>query len=207
MHGADSRSGPRSFVWLCVLWVAMTGFIAVTSDYYDLWFFFVMLFVFMVIPALLWLCVPIVAVVLAIKRFRMRRIKAALGWLLVPVSAAAVSALGHAFGDVVMFQIHKSAYERIVEDASSGHCSVADRALWPVLVDLTNCRAPVIVVIPWVGFLSVWHGVIYDASDEISKPPEERSIEWKASPTGKALQGSGAWKALGDHYYLGGGSY
>ena len=74
-------------------------------------------------------------------------------------------------------------------------------------IDGIDCHDPVIVIFPWGGFGSIWHGVVYDASDEIAKPPQDRSAGWKATPIGKQLSCTGAKLSLGDHYYRASGDY
>jgi hypothetical protein len=203
LNRIDAKPVFSAFAGICVLWMTATAFIAVTFGYFDEWFFLGLL----VVPEILWLIVPIVAIVRAVKRLRQRRFKAAVAWLLVPAIGAVISALGYTFGDAVMFRIHKSAYEAVVKDVSAGRCSRPQRTAWHVQVDYVNCGPPVIIVIPWGGFLSFWHGVIFDASDEISKPSGQRSVAWRATEAGHALQYSGVKRPLGDHYYVAGGSY
>jgi len=162
---------------------------------------------------LLWSVAPLAALAMAVKRARTREFRAAVPWLLVPVFAVFIVTAAVAFdplvryvGDVVMFRIHKSAYDRIVREVSSGHCTDADRASWLKIADvyLVSCQ-PVIVVIGWGAFLSSWYGVVYDGSDEIAKPPERRSQQWSATETGQALAYTDAWKPLDGHYYLASG--
>jgi len=59
----------------------------------------------------------------------------------------------------------------------------------------------------WGGFLSVWHGVVYDATDQIILAPSKRSAAWQATKTGGLLGCSGTDRPLGDHYYLARGDF
>ena len=59
----------------------------------------------------------------------------------------------------------------------------------------------------WGGFLSVWHGVVYDATDQIILAPSKRSAAWQATKTGGLLGCSGTDRPLGDHYYLASGDF
>jgi len=63
------------------------------------------------------------------------------------------------------------------------------------------------VIFVWGGFGSIWHGVIYDAADEIAKPPKGRSETWRKREIGELLACSGVRFSLSDHYYRAGGNY
>jgi len=125
-------------------------------------------------------------------------------WAFLPINAILVGSLGYMYGEVLMFHLQKSSYNAVVNEVSAGRCSMSQRTAWHVQVDLVNCGSPVIVVIPWGGFCPFWHGVAFDESDEIAKPPEQRSAAWQATETGHALQHSGVKRGIGEHYYLAG---
>lgn len=48
---------------------------------------------------------------------------------------------------------------------------------------------------------------MYDAADQVAKPPALRQKAWRASDVGQVLNDSGARQSLGGHYYFGSGSY
>jgi hypothetical protein len=218
---ARSPNGfPRILIlrWACIFWAAATAYFVVTADY-DGWGIFIAILVGFsgisaVLEALLWAVwavVPFAALAMAVKRVRSRDFRAAVPWLLAPLFAVFVATAEVAFypwvrdlGDVVMLQIHKPSYDRIVREVSSGRCTPADQAAWQ-RVAIVECQ-PTIVVIMWgERFLSSWYGVVYDASDEIARPWEKRSQQWKATKSGQALVYADAWKPLGGHYYLASG--
>ena len=191
---------------LCVLWVVAIAFIAVTFDYYDLELFLI------VQPraglAVAIACVvPFAALVAGVRRVDQREFLAGLGWLSVPVLGIATGLFGCRFGDDIMFRLNKPNYVRLVWDMSAGPCPSAESARWHARVLVAHCGSPTIVVIPWGESLGLWHGVIYDATDEISKPAVQRSLAWLSTDAGRALQNSGVGRALGGHYYLAGGYF
>ncbi len=208
---AVPRSAAVVFAYLCICSAAGSVFLAMIYDYDDLALYLVFLrflFPFLgVFGALLWLSTPCGALFLAYKRLRIRRIRAAAAWLLVPVSAAVFMPLGHRLGDALIFKLHESQYQFVVRQAAAGHCSLADGRRWPLAVDFLQCKPPVIVIFPWGGFLSSWEGVIYDEADQITKPPTLRQKVWRASNVGSVLDYSGASQSLGGHYFFGSGTY
>lgn len=204
------RSGAVVFACLCICWAAGSVFLALIYDYDDLALCLVFGLFSPVLGALgdlLWLSTPCGALFLAYKRLRVRRTRAAVAWLLVPVSAALLMPLGHRLGDALIFKLHESQYQFVVRQAVAGHCSPPDGGRWPVAVDFLQCKPPVIVIFSWGGFLSSWEGVVYDAADQITKPPALRQKAWRASNVGSVLDYSGATQSLGGHYFFGSGTY
>ena len=206
-----NASRSRVFACLCILWVVVSVVVAVLYDYENLAFFLVFS-AMLILPvgifaALLWLSVPGGALYLTYRRLRARNLRAAAGWILVPVSVAALVPVGRRWGDVFVFELHKSQYQDVVRDALAGRCSPSPGRRWPVPVDFIQCKPPVAVIFPWGGFLSGWEGVVYDAADQISKPPALRLRAWSKTTVGQALVYSGARQSLGGHYYLASGNY
>jgi hypothetical protein len=159
-------------------------------------------------PALaVWIAAPIAAFVMGIQRLRARRYYHAGAWLMVPAAVIALFFYGSVAGAMAGFWLNKAAYDRVVSDAAAGRCSSEDRQHWNVAIDAFSCDEPLIVVFVWDGFLSSWNGVVYDAADQISKSPRERSKTWNDREVGKLLSCSRAWLALGGHYYRAGGDY
>lgn len=208
---AVPRSAVVVFAYLCICWVAGSVFLAMIYDYDDLALYVVAVGflcpVLGVFGVLLWLSTPCGALVLAYRRLRVRRARAAAAWLLVPVSVAVLMPVGHRLGDALIFKLHESRYQFVVRQAAAGHCSPPDGERWPVAVDFLQCKPPIIVIFPWGGFLSSWEGVVYDAGDQIIKPPALRQKAWRASDVGSVLDYSGATQSLGGHYFFGGGTY
>lgn len=101
----------------------------------------------------------------------------------------------------------KSAYDRVVLDAEQGRCSPEDQQHWHVAIDAIDCHKPATIVFLWGGFLSSWHGVVYDAGHEIIKPAKDRATSWKRREVGQLLSCSDADLFLGGHYYRAGGNY
>jgi hypothetical protein len=192
------------FQWICAVWVAIVGFIAITFRYY--FFFWLMLFI-LILPPLILAAVPFAAATIGVRRFIKRRYLEGVGWLLVPAAGALIATLGYDTSEYVIFHTLKPVYDRIVGDATSGRCSTHDRSKWLVRVDLVSRERSVIVVFPWSGFWASWYGIVYDATDEISRAPAQRSQQWQASEVGKTLKYLGALSALGGHYYVAGRDY
>jgi hypothetical protein len=154
-----------------------------------------------------WAVVPAISLVWAVRLALAGRVKHALGWSILPVAAILIYFDGAAAGDNLRFQVEKPAYQRVVADAAAGKCSMEDRKRWQVQIDAIDCTDPITIIFIWGGFGSIWNGVVYDAADEIVKPPPERSAIWKCRDIGKLLSWSGASQALGGHFYLAGGDY
>ena len=156
------------------------------------------------LPVLVWAAIPVATLVLGVRRLLQRRYRAGIGWLLVPATAAACIVPANELGDTLLFRLYKPSYDTIAKEASAGRCSSGEQLAWRVQVAFASCTAPVALVIPWGEFVSLWFGVIYDAGDEIAKPPLLRSAQWRSTPGGEALKNSHAKsvRSLGNHYYF-----
>jgi hypothetical protein len=154
-----------------------------------------------------WAVVPAIALIVALKRFARRQYRYGVAWLMVPVSLLPMYLLGTIAGDTARFWFNKSQYDRVVADATRGNCSPKDQRSWQPTIDAIDCGNPVTIVFLWGGFLSSWHGVVYDAGDEIVKPAKQRSAQWKSREIGELLSCSRADLRFGSHYYRAGGSY
>lgn len=204
-----SRSTLQAFSYLCIVWLVLSVFVAAVFDYYNLALYlaFLLFTPLGILGALLWLSVPGGILYVTYKKLRAGQIRAAAAWMLVPVSVAVLMPVGHRAGDGLIFELHKSQYEFVVRQALAGHCSPPDGGRWPVAVEFLQCKPPVIVTFPWGGFLSGWEGIVYDAADQVAKPPALRQKAWRSSDVGQVLNDFGARQSLGGHYYFGGGSY
>ena len=125
---ARSPALSRWLRWGCVLWVAATAYVVITSDYAGWRVLIALCVAFMpalaVLAALLWAAVPVAALAAAVDRLRAREPRAAAGWLLTPAFAVLMATAVVAFdspvrhlGDVVMFRITNR-----LMTASSGRC-------------------------------------------------------------------------------------
>jgi len=61
---------------------------------------------------------------------------------------------------------------------------------------------PRLFVDNWGGFLSVSHGLVYDESDEITKPMAERSEAWKKRADRTEAECVYGYMPIGGHFYL-----
>lgn len=212
---SDDRAGlawpTRLFAIACGVWLLASLIIPALPVGEDI-FFNVLLPSVLVFgtlwPAMAaWAAIPAGAMLLAAKRLVRRRYRAASAWAAFAALGALVMLYGSFLSDAMRFQFGKSAYERVVADARAGRCTDADRRQWKVAIDEIHCSDPIVIIFVWGGFVSMWHGVVYDAADEIAKPPSERSPEWKHRPIGALLSCSGVKMPLGGHFYRAGGSY
>jgi hypothetical protein len=159
-------------------------------------------------PAIaIWALLPTTGFLLALTRIHRRCYRSAIAWLTVPAAGVLLFFFGLDASGFARFRVTKASYDQVIADARMGKCATEDRRRWNVAIDVIDCDDPVIVVFIWDGLGSLWHGVVYDATDEISKPPQDRSTAWKSRPIGDLLSCSGARMAYGDHYYRAGGSY
>lgn len=209
LHGADFVR--RAFAILCLVWLIASLVIPATPLWEVVFFFFFLLaagisgdiwFGFA-----LWVTIPTAALIMAIRFAWNKQYGSAIHWLSVPAAGVFLYFFATDIGDVARFRWNKASYDQVVADARAGQCATADRTKRTVDIDGIDCDGPIIVVFPWGGFLSSWHGVVYDAADEISKAPRDRSTAWKNRQIGGFLACSEAKKALGDHYYRAGGHY
>jgi hypothetical protein len=196
---SGSQLATSAFAILCVAWL-----LASLAE----WLLGDLLFSSAIPPLkAFWVCVPLIATVLAIRRIAQRRYRWAAVWLLIPAAAVGL-ALGTTtnVGDLVKFHWNKASYDRAVAAARVGRCSADSRDRSYSSADGIECD-PITVVFEWGGIGSVWFGIVYDEGDEIIKPAPERSPQWKNRTIGRVLSCSGSNRALGGHYYRAGGSY
>jgi hypothetical protein len=154
----------------------------------------------------LWAAIPAAAMILAIRRVLERRYGSAVGWSSVPAAGALLFFFATDIGDIVRFRLNKASYDQVVADARASKCSKQVQERGDIAIDGIDCD-PITVIFTWGGFGSIWHGIVYDAGDEIIRSPQDRSFTWKNRPIGSLLSCSGAKRELGDHYYRAGGSY
>jgi hypothetical protein len=154
----------------------------------------------------LWAAIPVAAMILAMRRLLAGRYGSAVGWFSVPAAGVFLFFFTTDFGEILRFRLNKDAYDRVVTDARANKCSGQVQGRGGIAIDGIDCD-PITVVFPWGGFGPIWHGIVYDAGDEIIRPPQERSTAWKTRPIGSLLSCSSAKRTMGDHYFLAGGSY
>lgn len=199
---------PSTSLKLCIGWLIITGGLSAVIAPFEMEtaFFFVLspLFFFVAI----WLLVvPIAAVVVAVRTMTKRRYLQGLAWLGFPVLAAAIVILGSHAGDALYFVWHKSAYDAVVASAKAGKWAGEDLRAHGVVVLSWDCDGPITIVFRWEGLLDNWSGVVYDAADEFAKRPPARTAAWKSRDTGQLLSCSWASLGVGNHHYIGSGSF
>ncbi len=191
---------------LSCLWLA-SALVLPSFPSTNLWLEFVFASVSFWPVLVLWAIVPVVALVLAIKRLRGGHFWRAAAWLSLPAALVLFCLKGPVIGDAAQFWLNKRAYDRAVADAHAGKCSADDRRTWGVDIGGADCHEPVTIIFAWGGFLSMWDGVVYDAADQIAKAPEARSESWRNRDIGELLACSRASFAFGNHYYRASGNY
>ena len=154
-----------------------------------------------------WIAVPAVGAVVSVMRLRARRYRSAALWSLVPAMGVVLVLYGVDIGDAIHFWFYKGRYDRIVSDVVAGRCSAEDRRAWGATLIDYECRSPVIVIFEHDGMLSSWRGIVYDASDEIAKPRDQRSAAWENRDIAAFIGCSEASVALGGHYYAVSGDF
>jgi hypothetical protein len=154
----------------------------------------------------IWAVIPVAAFMLAIRCLSERTYGLAFGWLSVPAAGIFLFFFATDFGENLRYRLNKDSYDRVVADAHANRCKEQVQAREGIIIDGIDCD-PMTVIFTWGGFGAIWYGIVYDAGDQIIKPPQERSISWKTRPIGSLLSCSSAKRALGDHYFLAGGSY
>ncbi|MGH7033159.1 MAG: hypothetical protein ACREFL_05470 [Stellaceae bacterium] len=223
------------FALLCILWIAasvllpLLGFFdSVVFDdlaFAAVWLLLPFLWVlsaggdpstqWWILPGLywfgiaVWAFIPLVALAIALRALRQDRIRRSILYTCVPVAAVTLFLIGREGLDIFRFRLHQSAYDEVVAQIKSGACPLAKDFKSSIAVDEIGCN-PVTIMFPWhvVTLLgNSWRGVVYDASDEIAKPPSGRSQLWQRREIGNALSCSHVDHPLGDHYYLASGDY
>jgi hypothetical protein len=156
---------------------------------------------------LVWSIVPALAIVGGLRAVMTGHVWQAASCSAVPILGLLIYYHGGFVGETLRFQINKAAYQRVVSDADAGKCSAKDRARWHVDIDAIDCEAPIAIIFVWGGFGPFWHGIVYDAADEMARSAPARSGTWKQRPVGGMLSCTDARRSLGGHYYLAGGVY
>jgi hypothetical protein len=149
-----------------------------------------------------WLAVPTTGAIVALRLLWLRRYRGATVWSLVPVAGVILLLHGIEIGDIVNFWLNKARYDVVVADLAHGRCSAEDRKHWKARTIYYECQAPAIVAFEHDRMLSTWRGFVYDASDEIAKPPPERSAAWKHRDIAEFVCDAETQVVLGNHYYI-----
>jgi hypothetical protein len=161
----------------------------------------------LLILGIAWFAVPIAAAILALRRFRETRYAAFAACSVMVLAAFPLAYRCREASAFLRFQWEKPAYDGVVADAVAGRCAEAELKRWHARIVDIDCDAPVLVVFNWGSFLSVWRGVVYDASDQIMKEPSKRDAAWQKRGAGELLGCSQAERQLGGHYYLASGDF
>jgi len=204
---------PRYRGFEALLWTWLVATIVVTFGRgYDIvaipiLFFIVATHLARPVALVLWALVPVSALALAIRVSLARQFRYAGFLLMVPIASVLLYHVPEDVGEILRFRLNKATYDMIVESARHGHCSPDEILRWNVTIDMASCSGPVTIIFLWGGFLSSWHGVVYDANDDIAKPYCQRSAIWRSRTIGSLLSYSGARSSLGNHFYLAGGNY
>jgi len=194
------------FGFLCATWVFVSLAVPASGGVMPLLFVLGLSGAFWFAVAA-WIAVPAVAAAVIIRLLWVRRYRAAAGWSLVPAVGVLLVLYGIDLGDMIHFWLNKARYDRIVSDVILGRCSHEDSRGWKATIVATECQAPAIIAFEHDRMLSVWRGIVYDASDEIAKPPHERSAAWKSRDVAELIGCSEVRVAFGGHYYAVSGEF
>src|SRR6185437_12546316 len=149
-----------------------------------------------------WVAVPAAGAVATVSFLWARSYRSAAISALVPAAGVILALYGIEIGDVVDFWLNKARFDLLTSDVVRGRCSAEDRKRWNARTIYYECRAPAIVAFEHDRMLSTWRGFIYDASDEIAKPPSERSAAWKNRDIAEFVCDAETRVALDGHYYI-----
>lgn len=198
-----------SLISACVLWAVAT-IAAIGTLRFD----FGQSVLFMLVDTWLgralfvaWLLIPIIAGIYAFRAQVAGQRRLAAKWSLVPILAIGAIFFGIPVSGIIRFSFEYSGYRRVVDDVRHDKCSAEDRKNWTTVPEFADCEAPPLILFDWGGLGSSWNGIIYDASDEISKQSHDRSASWKGRDVGSLLSCSGSSVSLTHHFYLAGGSF
>jgi hypothetical protein len=157
-----------------------------------------------VAPAVVWCAIPIWGTLRGLRGLWRRNLRAACLGFAVPAIGALVILFGDGpfqwFRFIVERQQYESAVTQMRIKAQLDQSNNADPEF-----GIAQKNPPTIAVFPWEGWAGIWFGIVYDSSDEITKPSSARSREWKSHSNGAALECTGAVRSFGDHYYFVGG--
>jgi hypothetical protein len=191
---------PRWFGIVISIWLLTTIALLIVPD--------LILLAAIVFPiGIVWIAVPVYALVLSAFSFHRKRYRLASGLLLVPGICVLLVLDGRDWGERVWFELHRASYDKVVAQARAGRCNPSDWKQIDVAVDGIDCGPPITIVFPWSGFLSSWWGVVSDAGEQIVRAPKDRNETWKRREIGGLLSCSGGGRSFGSHYYRAGGSY
>jgi hypothetical protein len=190
---AVQKEFPWAFTILLLIWL-VPAIVCFTVP--DWWFA-----AFWIFPASIsWLLVPVFASVLAAVRFWQARYWMAGRLLLLPILCVVVFWYGYAWGDRVWFELHRPTYEKAVAEFTSGSCQSVDWVHFQPKIGQLDCGPPIVAVFEFGSFLSMWHGVVYDQSDELAKETGKRSAGWTNRPAASWLSCSDVYQNLDGHY-------
>ncbi len=205
MREALGRRGKTFLGVLCgfivAAWVFLTIAVPAAGMLMPLMFFLGLSGMFWAV-VIAWTAVPAAGVVVALRLLWARRYRSAAVWSLVPAAGVILALYGIEVGDIVDFWLNKARYDRVVSDLVRGRCSADDRKVWKTRMIYYECQAPAIAAFEHDRMLSTWRGFVYDASDEIAKPPAERSAAWKKRDIAEFICSTEVEVALGSHYYI-----
>jgi len=199
-----ANSGPaerrhRCFAVICGLWTAATV-VAIAASGTDVVFF--VIFAAWFVPVIIWIAIPLWAAKLSVSELRAGDYRRAVNWAFIPAFAVGAVLQGGAAGTALRFALERPRYDAVIQDMAAGNCASDElRRRHNVDIDNIDCRPPFVVIFLWDGFITMWRGVVFDGSDEITKPDDKRSLEWRGSAAAEQLKCAGITHYLGDHYY------
>jgi hypothetical protein len=194
-----TRKFPSRFLTILFIWL-VPALICFTVP--DWWILAVLAFPL----SLPWIVTPLAALALSLVRLFQRDYWAAGRLLLFPILTVCLFWYLKIGGDRVWFELHRPCFDKAIAKLAGDNCASADWITSNLMIDAADCGPPMIVVFEFGGFLSMWHGVVYDQSDEFAKPAEQRSESWKKNKSSECLACSIARWNPESHFYLASGS-
>ncbi|MEJ0071198.1 MAG: hypothetical protein WDO24_23405 [Pseudomonadota bacterium] len=148
---------------------------------------------FLLVLALLWLTVPIWAIVVAARRAQRRAWRGAARAVCVPIIAALAVPYGRDLGEIARFRLERAGYLAAIEAARAGH---------PLPQTRVDIGPPTFAYFNWGGMSWASSGVAFDETDEAGKPDAARSEAWRTRHSDSELACEAAVRPLGSHFYM-----
>ena len=151
-----------------------------------------------ILLAVLWLVVPVGALIICLRRFLRRDFRPRWDWAVPALAGVVITGYLNygpiAVGDIVRFRIERAGFEAKIDAVRAGRLPADDD---------TFAGPPMVAVFHWGGFLSEWVGVVYDESDYFGDTKNGPVPGWTASSLGEQILACpSSVRSMGGHFYV-----